>query len=88
MIRLTTIAAAAMFCSVLPADEYVYMITAPVETVNHPAASAAGTLIVGGWTDGSAAALEQTSFAGWMRATSSATALDARKPTGTMLLFR
>ena len=88
MRKTAAFAAAAIICGALFADGYVYQIRNPIPTVSYPAASAAGTLIVGGWTDGSAAALEQTSFAGWMRATSSATALDARKPTGSVLLFR
>ena len=88
MKKLTAIVSGVMLCGALSADGYVYQITEPVATVNYPVVSTAVSLSFVGWGCGSAIAQEQTNFAGWTRAVSSDSALDARKPTGTMLLFR
>lgn len=88
MRKTAAFAAAAIICGALFADGYVYQIRNPIPTVSYPAVSEVETLVFGGWGAGAAAAQDQTSFAGWTRALSSASALDARKPSGTLLLFR
>ena len=88
MSKLIPAVAAAVFCAVLHADEYVYLITAPVATVCHTAVSAAAPLAFAGCAAGAAVALEQTDFTGWSRAASSASSLNTRKPTGIILLVK
>ena len=84
---LAFVAAAAIY-GTLSADGYQYQIKDPVPTVSYPAASGVETLVFGGRASGAALSQEQTSFAGWTCSASVASALDARKPVGAMLLIR
>ena len=81
-------AAAAAIYGTLSADGYQYQIQDPVPTVSYPAVSGVEMLVFGGRASGAAVSQEQTSLAGWTCSASAASALDARKPVGAMLMIR
>ena len=88
MRKTTAFAAAAIICGALFADGYVYQIRNPIPTVSYPAVSEVETLVFGGRVSGAALSQEQMCLAGWTCSASAASALNACKPTGAMLIIR